>query len=447
MDKRLFPSGVKATSADFNGIHDDTETAIGIFAKAVASNGANTTNIIFSYDAPVLSGASSPYTVTVPAQYVAIDGVVAYMPQQTTTVTTAQFPMRIFVTLTRSNVNSTRTYLTASGTGTASFTMQKTVAASAIFVKNYSGAGDDPAAGANDVGTPFLFATYTNSSTRLDDPLGYSWTGPAASAAAHAATHLPGGSDPISVATPATGVSAGTDGFIDGYSILAARSAITEVDVNVASSFITATESGTYNDYNDQRRVTIECHTDPDSFDVVDISGIDHLSLSFEPSTTPGAGLSKKPARYDHRHDLTASPVVVVMRELVITPSTALGSYLNITMPSGVGTITGAQIYWRPTAAAGAQPNFPRVSTTPCLVNINNDLKRVGVSTTITANGVRCKLEPNGLCLLTNDDIGLAETAVGSVNWSSLLGSVGAIPTTGTLVVFITALRSTISPL
>lgn len=447
MDKRLFPSGVKATSADFNGIHDDTETAIGIFAKAVASNGANTTNIIFSYDAPVLSGASSPYTVTVPAQYVAIDGVVAYMPQQTTTVTTAQFPMRIFVTLTRSNVNSTRTYLTASGTGTASFTMQKTVAASAIFVKNYSGAGDDPAAGANDVGTPFLFATYTNSSTRLDDPLGYSWTGPAASAAAHAATHLPGGSDPISVATPATGVSAGTDGFIDGYSILAARNALTTVDINVTSSFVTATETGTYSDYANPRRVTLEVNTDPDSFDVVNLGGTDKLALSFESSTTPGAGLSKKPARYDHRHDLTASPVVIVMRELVITPSTALGSYLNITMPSGVGTIAGAHVYWRPTAAAGAQPNFPRVSTTPCLVNINNDLKRVGVSTTITANGIRCKLEPDGLCLLTNDDIVLAETAVGSLNWSSLLGSVGAVPTTGTLVVFITALRSTISPL
>lgn len=425
MDKRIFTAGVKATATDFTDINENSEAGIAALAKAVASAG-NTTYVLFQNLAPSISGAGPTYTITVPAQYIAINGVVAKVPQ--TTLATSVFPNKVWFNITYSSSTGLRDTLTAAG---QSVVVEKLATASAILSPTQPAAL--PEAVLDDSGLPiaaFEYASY-DASRVLTHPAqpAYSWSVTAVGVSSHASSHLPGGADPLPLAS---GTAA--NGLVAYTTVQTALAALTNLATPVGETALSVTVNGDNNPT--AKAATIGLAVNADTF-VKSDSG---LNLNFP--SGPFAGSSTKPARSDHIHTLSASPIGVYEKVLTVTSTTATIPQV-IQLPPEVTAVVSVSVYWRPKLIVGSL-NFPLISAQPWVSAFGNGATYTGAyGSVMTGNQVRINLARDGLCQLSQDDYDAAVAAAGGTAvWTSLPDSSGRVPQTGELVVRVVALKN-----
>lgn len=429
MDKKIFNAGVKSTATDFNDLHENTEVAIGDLVKALASAG-NTSYVLFENKPPTIAGAG-PYQITVPAQYIAVNGVVAKIAQSVITLSAGQFPNKLWFKISYNNVTATRDTLTAAG---------QTVVVEKVATASIETGNTQPDSQPENVldssgnpTLPFLYASYDGSRVLTFDSNNYRWTVAAAGIATHASTHLSGGTDALPVASSIV-----SQGLVDWPSLQAARDAVTAVNVSVASPFLTSSTSGSYNTV--PKESTLALSVDTDTFNPAST-----LGLKF--ANGPLAGISKQPARYDHRHGLDASPVAVYQTEVVIDVTHPLGTAKTVTLPSTAGTVASVSIFWKP-ASALSTTNYPLVPTFPQAVEYGSSIYNVGSwGTLLSGNTIRINFGLQGLCFLSENDFKTASGIFGGVTWQTAASANGRVPTSGILVVRVTAVRDYVTPL
>jgi len=423
-----------ATSADFNAIADDAENGIAVLLRLLAHAGADQDRVLFSAATPVIAG-TGPWTVTVPPQYFALDGVPAITTQQVIAVpATGNRDVAVFLRIQRVDVNEARAYLDATASppepaaGTADFTVATTISATAELVDPYTGPGDDLAPGDDDVGTPMLYAILTASGASLTsdyDPDGFTWQVPTDVVPSdHAATHVAGGGDAIRTATPLL------DGLISAADMATVREALTDLSISGSSPYLVRTITGD----NDPtaKTVALEVRVLSDTFRTVVDNAQSKLALNYQAGGL--AGTSNRPARADHRHDLSGSPVQVAQKTVTIDTLGQLGSLIQVEVPAAIATVLSVNVAWSPPGISA--PYYPLVEAAWNSVLVGGTARRVGVK--YNQKGARdlwIQLGDYALCELTTTELAEATVAAGNtVTWAA--ASLGAgWPTTGTLSV------------
>lgn len=434
MKKKLFPATMEPTEADLNAIGDVAEEGLGDFVSAIASQNA-ASGVIFSVNSPPTSSANPPpWTITIPDQHFAIDGVVGKLTQTTFVVAAGVRDVAIFLRLTRTTITGTRNYLDLSGaspvTGSATFDVEKRWAASYIVVDPYTGPSDNPAAVLDtDVGDPIKLALLTITGapaiTINANPDSRRWILPAGSPANHATSHLSGGADPIAVATTvAAGLMSATDKQI-------VDDAITGISVSAGSEFLTATTSGTP----DVTALAVVLDSASLRKTEDDKLAVRFLSGGF-------AGVSATPARSDHKHAMSDSPVQVVERSILISSLSQLGTSIAVSVPDTIGAIVAVECYW--VAPGITSPYYPLIEAGWSSTLIAGIVKKVGCKAQIrAARDLRIQIGADGLCELSADDLAYvtSPSAAGSQTWDAVGGSAGLLPLTGRILVRILGAR------
>jgi len=437
MKKRLFPNTMEPTTADFNGVGEVAEEGIADLVKALASQNAED-GVIFSIeDPPTASANPPPWTITLPEQHFAINGVVGKLAATTFQIAAGARTVALFLRLVRTNYSENRNYLDLSGSSpvssVASFTVEKRWTASYVVVDPYTGPGDDPVATGDDVGDPIKLAEFVVTGapaiTVTEDPDNRWWVIPAGTPSSHGSSHLTGGGDPIPVATTLL------PGLLSAADKQVVDAAITAITVNGSVDYLVATTSGT------PKQTVLNIRTAPSSFKKTTISGNPHLALNF--SSGPLAGTSETPARNDHKHPMSDSPVQVVQATITVSAA-ILGTSVAINLPSSVGTVVAAECFWVAPGISGAL--YPLIETSWSTVFIGNAAKKIGCKARLNSNrDLRIEVAPDGLCELTTADYAAALSAAGSQTWDSIGASGGSIPTTGKIVVRVIAARTGLS--
>lgn len=447
MKKRKFPATMKATSVDFDAIHGNTELGIGDLVRALGNANTNPDRLVFNNDDVTFIGTGD-WTVQLPDLYYALDGVIGYRPASDVNVTLAggDRTVAIFLRIERSSVNGTRDFLDLSSgtpsTGSADFVLEEDwTTVNLIVVDNYTGPGDDPVAAGNDVGDPLKLCHAVISGgvlTIAQDPDNHRWVFPAGTPpAVHADEHLTAGSDPIQLAN------AGQEGLMSAAAMQTVLASLTNVTINASSPFVVRTITGD-NAGGGPKSVEFLLRVLPASFRTIDQGGGSFdLGLNFPIGGNSGA--SEQPARSDHKHDLSDSPVQVATRTIVIDePATQLGSLIQVQAPLTFGLITHVTVYWlAPTITA---PFYPLVEARWSTLVEQGISRKVGARYTLAGNrDLRIRIGDRALCELLPEELTLVTAVTGSQTWDSVGGSSGLLPTTGTLVVTMTGVRLGVS--
>ncbi len=432
MKKRRFPATMEVTTADLNGIGDDAETGVADLVHAVANLNAES-GVIFNDSIPTV-GSGPPWTVTLPTQYFAIDGIVGKLTGTTFVLAAGARTAAVFLRLRRTDVTATRPFLNTSGSGpvsgSASFVNQQGWQASYVVVDPYTGSGDDPVAGATDVGAPIKLAAFVITGAPAisvtKDPDNRLWSIPAGMPSTHASRHLSGGADPIQLATPSQ------DGLMSASFASWVTAALTSLSVSAGSEFLVITTAA-----GPPKTATLALRLGQ-ALKKVTESGVDKLGLNFP--SGPLAGASARPARADHKHALSDSPVQLVTQTIVVTSAAQLGQLFSVAVPTSIAAVTDVSCYWvAPTLAS----NYPRMSAEWSTVLFGGANKRVGCRHVLVGpRDLRIRLGDDALCELTTQEFEIAFTAAGSQTWDAVGGTSGTMPTTGTIVVNVTGTRA-----
>jgi hypothetical protein len=430
--KKLFPATMEPTSADLDAIGDVAEEGLGDFVLAIASQN-DPTGVIFSIASPPTASANPPpWTITIPDQHFSINGIVGKLTQTTFVVAAGARDVAVFLSLARTVVTGVRNYLDLSGAspviGTDTFDVETQWVADYIVVDPYTGPGDDPATPADGVGLPIKLALLTvtgSPAITIDpDPDGRLWIVPAGTPADHGSSHITDGGDPIPEATTLDAglMSADDKAIVDA--------AITGISVAAGSEFLTATTSGTP----DQTELAV----------VLDSNSLrkttqDKLAVKF--LSGGNAGVSETPARSDHKHAMSDSPVQVIERSIVVSAPAQLGTSIAVSIPQTIGSIVAVECFW--VAPNITAPYYPLIEARWTTATIGGVSKKIGCKAQIRAvRDLRIQIGPDGLCELSTDDYTLAKSAAGgSQTWDAVGGSGGLIPMTGRVVVRILGAR------
>jgi len=444
MDKRRFPVTMLAGQADFNALHDLTESGLATVIRALGNASTDVEKILFASATPTVVGAG-PWVVTVPAQPIAIAGVPGLLASQDLTVPgTGDRDVALFLRIYKQDVSEARNYLNASATppapaaGTTSFVVEQDDVVEAVLVDPYTGPADDLDAVAADVGPPLKYAVLTASGANLTvdhDPEGYLWVIPTnAAPGAHAASHLPGGGDAIDLATRIQ------DGLIAMEDMVTVREALTDLAIAGTSPYLVRTITG--DNEPDPKTVELELRTAARSFKTVTEEAQQKLGLNFQSGGS--AGVSEQPARADHKHDMAASPVQIAVKTLVIdTPGSQLGSLIQVEVPASIAYVTAVSVAWAPPNVAA--PYYPQVEA--AWTHVQNTTQRA-VGAKYQLKGARdlwLQLGDYALCEIAAAELaGIVTAAGGSVTWAA--ASLGALwPTTGVLTIRLIGVRAGVS--
>lgn len=447
MKKRLFPATMEFTTTDLDKIGDVAEEGIADFVRAIASQNDPsgvifTDNSALTDDTDWTASGSAPWTIDIPTQHFYIgdpDGFGGALGKLTATsfvmAGTSARTVAVFLRLTRTVAAGTRNYIDLSGAspvvGSASFDVEQDWSTDIVVVDDYGGPGDDPAQGTDDVGAPiklveFVVTTGPAAFTVTLNPDSRDWIINAGTPADHASSHITGGGDAIQLATTSQ------DGLMSQAYAQVVEDAVTAVDVDSGSSFLVATT-----DAGPPKTITLALRLIADSLKKITVSGIDRLGLNF--GSGAFAGTSNRPARADHKHPMTDSPVQVVSATIAVTAAAQLGTSVSVTVPSSVTTVMGVECFW---IAPTLSSQFPRVACGWSTVPVGGVSRKIGCHALLAGpRDLRIRLG-DALCEMSVTESDVVETAAGSQTWDSVGGSAGMLPTTGTILVVITGVRT-----
>jgi hypothetical protein len=183
-----------------------------------------------------------------------------------------------------------------------------------------------------------VLTTIHNSSAVWQFPGGTITVGP------HGITHLPSGTDPVPVAVISGSPSGSDPGLMPAGSFAVLKNCVQNIIVSAFSPYIVRVVTGD-NTPGNPKRVELRLRT-TSSFTTESISGDDYLGLNFK--SGPYAGSSPQPARSDHGHSVSESPVALVSHPMAVD-ETDLDILLMVPDFSAISTIYQTQVFWRPT--------------------------------------------------------------------------------------------------
>jgi len=442
MRQKVFPSSSRIEESDMNKVHVNTEAALRDLLAAI-SGGQNL--ILFKNQAPSIVENGANWDITIPAMYFAINGVIAQIPQQVVNAAKASGERQIdfYLRVIKQDVSEDRSFINLSPQGTdaavgvKSFVVEKEDVPQLI---TQDPATTVPTSITGQVGPTIKLAviniTNSGNSAVLSsfDPENRLWDFPgSALPASHGASHAGNGSDPIPVA------SASAAGLLSTLEFGTVRRALTGIEAASTSPFIVISEAGDNTATNARKEATVNLRTNEESFVVEDPLGSAKLGLNF--ANGSNAGSSNQPARNDHTHRMEESPVQIAQRIINITQVSQLGTSINIDVPVALGVITNISVFWTPPGVTGNR--VPQVQTQLMSVVNNGSNSWVGARGTISSSStVSVRVGDYALAHITEAEKQLAQISAGSVTWDSASGSNGLFPTTGSLIIYITGVRS-----
>lgn len=430
--KSLFPAGVKATADDFNDIHVNTIGASLEMQRAIAGANASPDTLLMSNTPPINFAANA---FRVPAQYAAANGVFAAVAQEDITGmadsgSAAGIYFRI-KWVDHGTVN--RDFLDAGPpvviTPTVATVMERDVDVVIEVMEPDSTPTSDP----DDIGIVKYATITTTTGTSVltaHDPSSLLWTFPVGAAVlSHASDHTDG-TDDIQIATDSqNGIAAMED-------IETAQAAITAISVNAASNYLAFTTAGDNTSSPATKNTAFHFRAHSEMFVTVDEGGNDHLGLKY----LGGVGLNgsaNSPARSNHRHNLTTSANITVLRTIALTAAN-MGGVTSLTVPTSMTSILSFSMFWLPPAIA----SYPKVEAGSSAVSLSSSTVSVGGHASITGQqGFDVSINA-AICSLSPSELAAASTAVGGTpTWTSVSGSAGSLPTSGTLYVYVSGLN------
>ena len=456
MKQVYFSDGQKPLTTDMNAIHENTELAIFTLMKAlVGSDG----KVLFDSISPVVSYGPSPnLNITVSPQYFAVDGAIGLAPEITTILdATGDLKVGVFLAIRKDPVEEIRNFISLDDPSNILIQedLETTIAKDDLARVQFTTTSDllaeppDPALSSTDLGfvrlatvtfdaSPKSPVTSMNSTDVVTFPS--SATVPTTS---HAATHLPGGADEVSVSIINPTSSGGSSvGWMPLGAYTATLGAVQSVEAADTAGYLTVVTTGDNTvSSNDITAKTVEISLAlASSLTTVDVSGASQLSVAYSAKNATN-GVSDLAARKDHTHPTSASGVLVETFSLEVTSSSALlgtvvGPYTVTGLTSTtVGKLFSIQVYWQP-------PNLPTndtefgVESEWFLISNLGQVESVGCRAIVNSKDTfSLELGEAGLVYLSQTTID-AINAVITPNWTG-----GNLAQVGTLKINVIALR------
>jgi len=452
---------MKPLQSDLNAISENVE---GAFSDLLNVFSNNTQGVLFDALLPVVTKDGTTLSVFTPAQHVGIQGNVEYVKQYSELFDVddglggeLDLRVEIFFVFTRVPVTATRNFLSLEPIKGVNI-LQNFEAEIATHVRphvvylwtnNLSASGEVPALGPNDVGHIKLATViYTGVVTITDEPQN-KFTLPnsvVVPTQAHAAQHMPGGSDPLPIATLTNTLTAGSSaGLMPIGALATTMQAVQNLVPNNDSPFLAFSIVGTntlVNGVYDPRIAKVSLKTDA-SLTVHNSNEGQRLGVRFAPKGAT-AGQADEAARRDHIHAVSESGIVVVNLERTLAASD-LGTLLTITitasdLPQNVrlGQILDVKYYWQPSNLSELNNHDDNLVAVPWVVAAIGalGLTTVGVRTNVLANNTfQAEIGAAGLTYLT------PQMQAEVQSWTSPQYSQGTYPSSGKLRMVVIGLR------
>jgi len=375
MKKITFAQGQRALVEDLNNLHNFTEEEVDRLLRATTSSG--TGKVLFDNIIPTAELAGTVLTITVPAQYFAVNGVIVQTSEDVRQITvSAAEPTQVgvFLVAGRQEVLQTRNFtstdpLTQVIVQQDAETVTQTLPTSRVsYISNSSLVVTiaDPVLGATDVGFVKLATVqYDNTAPSGSEltVLGNSTDvyslpgGVSVPVDDHAATHLPGGGDAIQVAALDAAQPGGSrPGLMPAGAFTAIDEAVLDVQAADTAGYLSISVTGSNVPAQIQtngRTATIDINRF-DSLTVVDDGGIEKLGVAFLQASAKN-GTADTAARSDHIHPLADSGLIVQQFVLDLAPallSTSVAYELTPPVVGGtpvtVAKILSVNVLWQP---------------------------------------------------------------------------------------------------
>jgi hypothetical protein len=293
--KRLFPSGIKLESVDLQALSDNFEQGIAEVVAAFASAGSSGENVLFADTSASIT--TSGLQVNVPAQYFAVNGRIGEYVGGSILLG-ANGTYHLYFKLTLVNSAESREKLVGAAAKSESVNVSCTYNVSL----NLTVAPAVPVLNNDELRFATVVTGATTVTTVTFDPDNYliAFTGSVSSN--HAASHKPGGADPIGLASSTNNVT----GLMPPAYVKVIEAAVTNVSttgalsltLDSARSFSTAPSQ---NAALTNRSATLSVSTDPLSF-IQSTTIQPRFNNSPIPGVVENPGISPLFARADHVH-------------------------------------------------------------------------------------------------------------------------------------------------
>lgn len=459
MKKQRFAKGVKPTVADFNNLHDFTEEGVDTLLRALASSESG--KILFDNLAPSASISGTTLTVTVPAQYFAINGAIAEVQETVRTFfADTDFQIAVDLVIRKDPLTEERSFTVIDPPSQVVINESKQTQVQTIdqarivwsVNKQLAVTIPNPVLSATDSGFVRLATikydiseTVGNqiSITKNSNDLFVLPSGISVPVDSHAAQHLSNGSDPLQVASlSASEVGGSTEGVMPKGALTAALNGIATIEVSDQTPFLVASDSGS-NSANSvvstPKKITLTLNIH-DSLTTHEDDTI-KLGANFLPPTAVN-GFSDFVARQDHTHKLAEGGFIWYQTELDLA-DVDLGDIVNFQVTSQNSGITasivrihGVNVFWQP-------PNIKAGFEARCVSASWNIVFDAGSNKTL---GARPLLTGPDTFSLEIGELGVALTNAGLLSaisqWTNPAYNSGEYATTGLLKIQVLALRN-----
>lgn len=436
MDKVNFSDREKLIKEDLNGIHDLTENGLADLIRSL-TGGQETVLLKDSIHTAV--HVTPNIRIDVAEQWFAVLGI----PEKiiTSVIIKPEAPdyHRLFFVLARIDQSANRDFVQTSPTiqVTTSSTVIRKNTAGRIEVTSSGDPGTPPGTptlNPTDIGFVELGSVIWDGATFVinhNTPVIYGFPGAASSVVTHGANHLPSGSDVVPQAQMGGHPSGSTAGIMPAGALALSKGSVQVISIDALSKFLRRVMSGDNSPGSPktaEMRVAIN-----QSLKQFDISGEFFLGLNYPQGAY--SGTSPQPARSNHLHPVSESPVAVLQMNLSLS-STDLGSLFAVARIAGISRIYQTQVFWAPPGLTS--PPYPQIECA-WFKDGNNEM---GIrANIIAADEVVLEVAGQSFCYLSSPMYQDVITYTGgSPNWT--YGSLGVqYPTQGEIFVKVIGLR------
>jgi len=362
MDKVNFSDREKIVPEDMNALHDLAETALADLIRSVTGGLAD---VLFKNAPPTAIHVSPNIRIDIPEQWFAVLGVTEKVLAATVNKPDIPDYHRIFFIISRVDEAGSRDFFQIVGgsvqvvTQTSVIRKNTAVRIEVLSSGNPAVPPTTPTLNPNDIGYIELASVVwsgTVISVAPNTSALYTFPGSSIAPTGHAPTHLPGGGDPIQLATLGTDPLGSTPGLVPSGAFAILMAALQTLEISPQAKFLTKIISGT-NAYNDPKKVELALKINQSLAALLDTqTGQTLLGVNF--TTGPYAGDSPLVARGNHRHPPSQSPVAVLIEHVSVEASD-LGTLISIPRFVGVSRIYTTQVFWAPPGRTS--PPYPQI--------------------------------------------------------------------------------------
>lgn len=436
MDKVNISTKQKLIPVDLNDFHNLTEVGL---ADLIRSITGGQEDVLLKDAIPTAVHILTNIRIDVPEQWFSVTGIPEKIAAAVIIKPDINDYHRIFFVLSRNDESANRDFVQTTPTIQV-YTHNTVIRKNTAARIEVTSSGDDttppgtPTMNPNDIGYVELASVIWDGTTitvNHNTSAIYAFPGSSSSVTTHGPEHLPGGGDEIGVAQMGGDPSGSTAGVMPAGSLALTKGSVQIISISDLSKFLRRVMSGD-NSPTDPKTAELRLAIDQ-SLKQFDIGGEFFLGLDYPQGAYTGD--SPQPARANHFHPASESPVAVLRTRLSLT-SADLGSLVDVSKIAGISRIYQTQVFWIPPGLTS--PPYPQIE---CSWFMNGNAE-IGIKVNILA-GDEVVLEVAGqsFCYLSAPMYQKVLTYVGgSPNWT--YGSLGVqYPTQGEIFIKVVGLR------